>query len=134
MATSLTRKLTPSPRGRKLGGTRPSKTLGYNREMTRRLATAAVVCAAASASLLAVTQPNAERPANQASLENPPSILVSRQLLEAERLAVGDLVTLSAHPDGSDPHRFRIAGEYEPTPDPMRLGSRRHELRMHLPD
>src|SRR5262249_28102218 len=30
--------------------------------------------------------------------------------------------------------RFRIAGDYEPTPDPLRLGSVRHEIRMHLPD
>ena len=29
---------------------------------------------------------------------------------------------------------FRVVAEYEPTPDPMRLGLARHEVRMHLPD
>jgi putative ABC transport system permease protein len=105
-----------------------SKHVGYNREMppwARRLATAAVVCAAVSASLLVRAQPAAS---------NLPTVLVSRQLLEAQQLAVGDVVTLSPHADGSEPRQFRIVGEYEPTPDPLRLGSRRHELRMHLPD
>jgi putative ABC transport system permease protein len=93
--------------------------------MARRLATAAVVCAAVASSSLALTQPGAPEL---------PSILISRQLLESQQLSVGDEVTLSAEADGSNPRQFRIAGEYEPTPDPMRLGSRRHEIRMHLPD
>src|SRR3954453_6350315 len=63
-----------------------------------------------------------------------PAILVSRQLLAAQQLHVGDVVALSADPDGSQPRAFRIAGEYEPTPDPMRLGAVRHEVRLHLPD
>ena len=58
-----------------------------------------------------------------------PGILVSRQLLEAEQLTVWDVVRLAAAPDGSNQKRFRIAGTYEPTPDPMRVtrasGSRR---------
>ena len=29
---------------------------------------------------------------------------------------------------------FRVVGQYEPTPDPMRLGAARLEVRMHLPD
>jgi len=67
----------------------------------------------------------------------PPSgagVLVSRQLMAAQQLRVGDLVSLSAEPDGSQPRSFRIVGEYEPTPDPMRLGAVRHEVRLHLPD
>jgi putative ABC transport system permease protein len=63
-----------------------------------------------------------------------PTILVSRQLLETQGLHVGDLVSLSAEATGADPKRFRIAGEYEPTPDPMRLGAQRLEVRLHLPD
>jgi putative ABC transport system permease protein len=99
--------------------------------MARRLATAAVVCAAAAASSLASSQPN---PVNPADPLNPAAILVSRQLFESQRLSVGEVVALSAESDGSDSRPFRIAGVYEPTPDPMRLGSRRHEVRMHLPD
>jgi putative ABC transport system permease protein len=63
-----------------------------------------------------------------------PTILISRQLAAAADLAVGDEVQLSRQPDGSDPRRFRIAGLYEPTPDPMRLAAARREARMHLPD
>jgi len=63
-----------------------------------------------------------------------PAILVSRQLMVAQQLHVGGLVSLSAEPDGSQPRAFRIVGEYEPTPDPMRLGAARHEVRLHLPD
>jgi len=64
----------------------------------------------------------------------PSSILVTRQLAEAQRLSVGDVVSLSSDPAGKDPRSFRIAGIYEPTPDPMRLVSKRHEVRLHLPD
>ncbi len=64
----------------------------------------------------------------------PPQVLVSRQLLESRLLAVGDTIELSADPGGKDARRFRIAGAYEPTPDPMKLTSRHHEVRLHLPD
>jgi putative ABC transport system permease protein len=63
-----------------------------------------------------------------------PSILVSRQLFESEHFSVGDVVRLSSDPTGAHPREFRIAGAYEPVPDPMRLGAVRHEVRMHLPD
>jgi putative ABC transport system permease protein len=63
-----------------------------------------------------------------------PDILVSRQLLESQQLRVGDVVSLSTDISGSNPRPFRIAGPYEPTPDPMRLGAARLEVRMHLPD
>lgn len=63
-----------------------------------------------------------------------PTILVSRQLLAARGLSVGDVVSLSASPDGSAPRAFRIAGVYEPTADPMKITAPRLEARLHLPD
>lgn len=63
-----------------------------------------------------------------------PEVLVSRQLMEAQHLQVGDTLRLSSAASGVDPHAYRIVGEYEPTPDPMRLGAARLEVRMHLPD
>jgi putative ABC transport system permease protein len=63
-----------------------------------------------------------------------PSVLVSRQLAEQASLHVGDTVTLAANADGGGARRFRVAGTYEPTPDPMRFTSRRLEARLHLPD
>ncbi len=65
---------------------------------------------------------------------SPPDILVSRQLLESEHLRVGDTVTLATDSKGVDRHTFRVVGQFEPTPDPMRLGAVRLETRMHLPD
>ena len=65
---------------------------------------------------------------------SPPDILVSRQLLLAQGLRVGEEVLFSRDPQGKDPRPFRVAGTYEPTPDPMRLTQRRWEARMHLPD
>jgi putative ABC transport system permease protein len=70
----------------------------------------------------------------QALVREPPAVLVSRPLRESERLSIGDLVWLSTDPTGAHPRQFRIAGEYEPVPDPMRLGTVRHEVRLHLPD
>jgi len=69
-----------------------------------------------------------------AQTEQPPTILISRQLATAERLGVGDIVTLSSRPDGTAARQFRIAGIYEPVADPMRLAATRHEARLHLPD
>lgn len=63
-----------------------------------------------------------------------PEILVSRQLAESARLRVGDIVTLALDADGTGGKQFRVAGTYEPTPDPMRFTARRIEARMHLPD
>ncbi len=62
------------------------------------------------------------------------TILVSRQLAEAEQLTVGSVVRLSPDADGTDAREFRVAGIYEPTPDPARLGSVPREVRLHLPD
>ena len=62
------------------------------------------------------------------------SILVSRQLAELEGLETGDEVQLAADASGQNLRRFRIAGIYEPTPNPMRLGTVPREVRLHLPD
>ena len=70
----------------------------------------------------------------QAPSEAIPEILVSRQLAETERLSVGDVVQLATRADTSDARRFRVAGFYEPTPNPLRLGSVPRQVRMHLPD
>jgi putative ABC transport system permease protein len=63
-----------------------------------------------------------------------PDILISRQLAEAERLSVGDVVGLATTSDGQQASQFRIAGIYEPTPDPSRLGMVPRQVRLHLPD
>ena len=63
-----------------------------------------------------------------------PGVLVSRHLLEAEALAVGDIVRLSADDTGDRTRPFRVVGVYEPTPDPLRITGRRLEARLHLPD
>lgn len=63
-----------------------------------------------------------------------PSILVSRQLAESEGLAVGSVVRLASDASGEGAREFRVAGIYEPTPDPAQLGSVPREVRLHLPD
>ncbi|HTL45939.1 MAG TPA: FtsX-like permease family protein [Vicinamibacterales bacterium] len=64
----------------------------------------------------------------------PADVLVSRQLLEREHLAVGQTVELSSDAAGTAARPFRIVGVYEPTPDPMRFAQERLEVRVHLPD
>lgn len=61
-------------------------------------------------------------------------ILISRQLVAAQGLAVGDTIRLSSRPEGAESRPFRVVGIYEPTPDPMRLATERLEARLHLPD
>src|SRR6478609_6499202 len=63
-----------------------------------------------------------------------PDVLVSRQLMEQEHLSVGQVVELSRDAGGHDATKFRIAGVYEPVPDPMRFAQHRLEARVHLPD
>jgi ABC-type lipoprotein release transport system permease subunit len=63
-----------------------------------------------------------------------PSILISRQLAELERIAVGDEVQLATDERGTGARAFRVAGIYEPTPDPMRLGAVPRAVRLHLTD
>jgi putative ABC transport system permease protein len=62
-----------------------------------------------------------------------PAVLVSRQVAEEQGLTVGAMVEV-APPDGSRARQFRVAGIYEPTPDPGRLGATIREVRLHLPD
>jgi len=81
--------------------------------------------------LLAAPAPPSPSPATNA---RPPAILVSRQLLAAEGLAVGDVVALTSDPAGAHARPFRIVGTYEPVPDPARLGAVPLEARLHLPD
>lgn len=73
------------------------------------------------------------RPAHAASAAAP-DILVTRQLLAKAHLAVGDVVTLAADANGRNARTFRIAGVYEPTPDPMKFNVERIEARLHLDD
>jgi ABC-type lipoprotein release transport system permease subunit len=73
--------------------------------------------------------------ASLAAQESPiPSILISRQLAELEHIEVGDQVQLATGEKGDDARTFGIAGIYEPTPDPMRLGAVPREVRLHLTD
>lgn len=61
-------------------------------------------------------------------------MLLSRQLAEAHGLRVGDVVRLSPDRAGEGAREFRLAGIYEPTPDPLRFAQQRFEARLHLPD
>jgi putative ABC transport system permease protein len=64
----------------------------------------------------------------------PPDILISRQLAESEHLVVGSVVRLAPKSDGLGAREYRVAGIYEPTPNPNRLGQVAREARFHLPD
>ena len=64
----------------------------------------------------------------------PPDVLVSRQLAEAEGLRVGTVIRLAIDAAGTKAQEFRVAGIYEPTPDPSRLGQVPRSVRLHLPD
>lgn len=68
-----------------------------------------------------------------ATAANLPSVLVSRQAATEQGIRVGAVVQV-APPDGSRAREFRVAGIYEPTPDPARLGAVIREVRLHLPD
>ncbi len=92
--------------------------------MRRRLGVAGLLSVVITVSLIAQSDPTPRIP----------DVLLSRQLLESERLAIGDTVTLAGNSSGDGARQFRIAGVHEPVPDPMRLGAVRHEVRLHLPD
>jgi ABC-type lipoprotein release transport system permease subunit len=64
----------------------------------------------------------------------PPPILITRQLAAEAGLEVGDRVQLAVNEAGTGARVFRIAGLYEPTPDPARLGAVPREVHLHLPD
>jgi putative ABC transport system permease protein len=61
-------------------------------------------------------------------------ILISRQLAKERGLTVGSVVQLATDATGTGAKSFRVAGIYEPVPDPARLGAVPREVRMHLPD
>lgn len=64
----------------------------------------------------------------------PADILVSRHLAESEGLEVGSIVRLAVDAAGTQSREFRVAGIYEPTPDPARLGVVPRSVRLHLPE
>jgi putative ABC transport system permease protein len=66
--------------------------------------------------------------------ESRPDILISRQLATEHGLTVGSIVQLGTDASGTGAREFRVAGVYEPTPDPARLGAVPREVRLHLPD
>jgi putative ABC transport system permease protein len=70
----------------------------------------------------------------RAADQSRPDVLISRQLAEAFRIATGAAVRFSTDPSGRNPREFRVAGIYEPVPDPMRINASKHEVRLHLPD
>ena len=76
--------------------------------------------------VLGVAAANAQQP--------PPDILISRQLAASVGLEVGSVVRVATDATGTGAREFRVAGIYEPTPDPSRLGVVPREVRLHLPD
>lgn len=83
-----------------------------------RIVVAVAMCAAATCAVASET----------------PDLVLSRQLAEARGLAVGDVVTLAVDAGGAGARRFRIAGLYEPVPDPMKITHDRWGALLHLPD
>jgi len=63
-----------------------------------------------------------------------PQVLLSRHLMREAGVLVGDVVTLAADADGAGSTLFRVAGVYEPTPDPRKFSAQRLEARLHLAD
>jgi putative ABC transport system permease protein len=92
--------------------------------------TAVVSIVLVAMTLTAATTPGHASAAGQA----PPDVLISRQLAEAFGIAAGAIVRFSTDPSGGNPREFRVAGIYEPVPDPMRINASKHEVRLHLPD
>src|SRR5260221_6585215 len=93
-----------------------------------RTAVVTIVC-------FAITLATAATPLHARSADPaPPDVLISRQLAEASGIGPGAVVRFSTDPSGSNPREFRVAGIYEPVPDPMRINASKHEVRLHLPD
>jgi len=93
----------------------------------RRLAVVALSFAIAAATILAAQDAAPGRAAF-------PGVLISRQLAEDLGIKTGASIRLSGEPSGANAREFRVAGTYEPTPDPMRINASKHEARLHLPD
>jgi ABC-type lipoprotein release transport system permease subunit len=85
----------------------------------------AILAAGACIAAVAAQAPRAEAPA---------PVLLSRQLLARAHVSIGDVITLATDARGTSARTFRVAGVYEPTPDPMRFTAERIEARVHLPD
>jgi ABC-type lipoprotein release transport system permease subunit len=85
-------------------------------------------CAAAVAAVVAARADVRLKP------DATPDVLVSRPLLARAHLTIGDVVTVAADPAGARAAQFRVAGVYEPTPDPMKFNVERLEARLHLDD
>lgn len=99
----------------------------YNSEMIR--------AAPAALLSLAIAVGLAASPDHARAAEQPlPDVLVSRQLAEAAGITTGASIRLSSDPSGGSSREFRVAGIYEPVPDPMRINASKHEARLHLPD
>src|SRR5436190_17395703 len=64
----------------------------------RRAITMGLLCAATAVTLAA----------QSSSSETIPAVLVSRQLLEAQGLSVGETISLSTEASGAHPRRFRV--------------------------
>ena len=100
--------------------------------MARRAALLIAVCVGLAASLSGA---QASDPCSGGPSGPPcPSILLSRQLAAQEHIRVGDTIALAADSTGTLSRQFRVAGIYEPTPDPRKFPARRLEARLHLPD
>jgi putative ABC transport system permease protein len=93
-----------------------------------RTAVVSIVCFAMT--LATAATPGHARTADQVL----PDVLISRQLAEAFSIAPGAVVRFSTDPSGGNPREFRVAGIYEPVPDPMRINASKQEVRLHLPD
>jgi ABC-type lipoprotein release transport system permease subunit len=90
-----------------------------------------VIAFGCAAALAAVVSARADVPRKP---DETPDVLVSRQLLARAHLTIGDVVTVAADPAGARAASFRVAGVYEPTPDPMKFNVERLEARLHLDD
>ncbi len=75
-----------------------------------------------------------ETPAGADGESHASPVLVSRQLADSERLAIGQTIRLARTADGAGARAFRIQGIFEPTPDPLRLGTVARKVRLHLQD
>ncbi len=96
--------------------------------MTARRQGAGIICLMSALVAVAAVAAQTVHP------DAPPPVLLSRQLLANAHVAVGDVITLATDAKGASARSFRVAGMYEPTPDPMRFTVERLEARMHLPD
>ena len=74
------------------------------------------------------------RAGDSPSNTRPTSVLLSRQLAARARVSIGDSVTIAIDPAGTRAITARVAGIYEPTPDPLRFTAQRLEAHVHLPD